>query len=262
MSETRTSRTNTVNIETPDPASTVNLAELLGEVIGVMATGVGLLATEVRNAALLDMRPVAGVPNRAKAFEAGALPAIMPARGHSVRATPARIQASSSTAVQAELQAIVAAAPYVTRSRAQEISALATGVLAAPQGVQQATAITAFRSAVTKDFDQVTADTVLSRITTSLAEMKFTPVSIRAESGYVLARQGEHGPQIRIDVRHAAGGGVEIEADADGFQANSCQTALDQLEEKLKGKGVHLRSGFRRPKRNRYAAIRQAIRQR
>jgi len=255
MSEVRINRTRKVKVENPDSASTVSLFDLLGSIV----RGIHSLASESsRQAVPTTAAPAAaGIPIVVKAE---LVPII---QANSSLAAARLVHEPVSAVVAAELKAIVSEAPYVTRCHAQEISSLVQTVIAsAGDQLRLATSIKALRTSVNADFEKITAETVFLRVRDSLAEISFTPEIIRPESGYILARQGSVGPQIRVDVRRADGGGVEIETDADGFHANSCQTALDQLEEKLKGKGVHLQGGFRRPKRNRYAAIRQAVRQR
>ncbi len=256
MSEIRTSRTSNVSADAVDSASTINLAELFAGAISLVATGIGALITEARDAALLNET----TPARSAAPTQGRQRPIV-----SIRVEPKAIANSTQrlsghkNELPASIKAIASEAPFVSRANAPAFVKLAQEALRLPAGEGRNAAIANLRTKAAAEYQQVTFDTVLTRVTTSLSEMKFTPVSVKPATGYILARQGEDGPLIRLDLRKAANG-IEIEADADGFSANSCQTALDQLEKKLSEKGIRLHEGFRRPKRNRYAAIRQAVR--
>ncbi|HVX91026.1 MAG TPA: hypothetical protein VHC20_05385 [Candidatus Paceibacterota bacterium] len=255
MSEVRINRTRKAKVEDHDPISTVGLDVLFGAIF----RGIRSLASEspVKSAPTAAVSTSATVP---AAIKAALVPTI---QGHTSPRIGTSVSEVIPASVAAELKAIASEAPYVTRSRAEEITALAKAVVASAGDRQRlASSVKSLRSTVNADFNKITADTVFLRVRESLTEIRFTPEIIKPESGYILARQGPSGPQIRVDVRQASDGGVEIETDADGFHGETCRSALNELEAKLHEKGVRLQGGARQPKRNRYAAIRLAVRQR
>lgn len=164
--------------------------------------------------------------------------------------------------IEDEFRSIALAAPLVTPASQPRITELGHAILGLnPTSPARARAIEELHSIVRADYQNVIAAATFTAVTESLTEINFTPQVVKPDAGYILARQGSEGPQIRADIIRADDGGVVIALDADCFQGISCDDALGKLEARLREKGVDLEPVFCRAKRrNQFAAVRTAIR--
>lgn len=263
MSQTRTTKVRRVRAleQNNNECSLIEAASVLfGLIKGVAAlsdSGVARSAIDT-----LQPAPTTAIPGLGTVLNITASTPVLQSHSPSATGPFSPITASSARSINEEFRSIVASAPFVTPASEPRIVELAHAVLAEPQVSEERTKrVQALRSFLSAEYQKIIATSAFSALTEALTEINFTPQVLKADSGYILARQGDDGPQIRVDVIKAPDGAVTIALDADCFKGTSCDEALGKLESLLQEKGIELEPASYRPKRrNQFAATHVRVR--
>jgi hypothetical protein len=261
MSQTRTARIRRVRLtEKNETGSTlVQAASLL----------INLIRTTARWAMNTSQTPSVGMTPRAQATPiisptvASVLPTLVPPINASSSSRQlVAISAGPQSSIEHEFTSIAADAPVVASAAQPRIIQLAQAALQAPPAsTNSEKALQELRSYMIREHQTVVVEKTFAIVSQSLSEISFAPVLLKPDCGYILARQGDQGPQIRADVIRVPDGTVSVVFDADCFIGSTCEDALQQLEARIRENGVDLQPLARKPKRrNQYVAARIAMR--
>lgn len=247
MSQTRTARVRRVHAVNPaaNPMF-VDAASLLTRVLDSL-----LPQSSAPSKPRLTTRPHESIPRpAAHGPEWSHVPDSLAATGATTtfQGSEKEIAAQSLREIGEEFKEMMATAPVVSTASQQTVISLAQAAVRAPHGTtERKQAMHALRSFVATDHQDIITQFTYGAVKEALTEISFAELVLKPEDGYILARQANDGPQVRVDVINGIEGTL-LALDADCFDGSSCEDALGRLEGRLRAKGLDLEVAWVRRK--------------